>query len=1036
MAASKTDRLTVKPADARNGHTLPADELRTSELRYRRLFEAARDGILLLDATTLKITDANPFMTDLLEYTYSEFIGKELWELGFFSDKKASRAAFHQIQTKGYLRYDDLPLRTKNGDAREVEFVTNVYDEGRKHVIQCNIRDITQRKLHEAKSAAIEEGYRRLFEYAPDGIIIACPESYYLDANPGMCKMLGYSSSELIGMHASDIVSASELRHLQPALAEVKTATGYSEEWRFKRKDGSKFTGEVIARIMPDGNLLAMVRDITERQQAEENIRRSESRLNEAQSVTHIGSWSLDLLRDELVWSDEHYRIFGLRPEDIDLSYGVSLFENIIHKDDRDLVRNAMEHSRATLEPFDHYVRGTRPDGSIRLIHSLGFVDADEHGNAIRISGTAQDVTEHRRAEEALRESESRLRAIIDTEPECVKLTTVDCTLLEMNPAGLKMIDAVNFAQVRNLDVSTLVVEEDRAAFRDLTRRVFDGETGTLEFQITGLKGTERWLDTHAVPLKDGSGRITAMLSITRDITQRRASEIALRESNDNFHQLADNITDAFWIRSPDMTTIHYISPAFEEIWGRPVDDFYNHPEDWKRAILPEDQPAVLSAYAALASNAPDIEVEYRITRPNGEIRTVRSRGFQVRGPSGDVVRLAGIITDLTDQKRLEDQFRQSQKMEAIGVLAGGIAHDFNNMLTVINGYSDLVLQRLEPDDPNRSNVQEIKRAGLRAAMLTNQLLTFSRRHLLRPEVVDINEVVAETSNMLQRLIGEDVELVSVLKTNVGRIKVDPGQLGQVLMNLAVNARDAMPHGGKLTIETANIFVDPQYADTHVGVLPGAYVMLAVTDTGCGMSSELQEHIFEPFFTTKETGKGTGLGLSTVYGIVKQSGGGVFVYSEEDHGTTIKVFLPRVIDFARSDTRGVETNRHAIGTETVLLVEDEELVRTLLTQILESLGYNVRTAVDGANALKVFAEAGDIDLVITDVVMPRMGGRELVEKLLLQKPDLPILYTSGYPNDAIVRHGVLEMNVNFLQKPFALDDVARKVRDLLEGAKE
>lgn len=755
-----------------------------------------------------------------------------------------------------------------------------------------------------AKHTPNQEVYRRLFEYAPDGIIVASPAKYCLDANPAICKMLGYSREELIGLPASDIVSPEQINNFDAILKRVKTASEYIEEWSFRRKDGSKFAGEVIARLMPDGNLLAMVRDVTGRQQAEE----------------------------------------------------------------------------------------------------------------------------------ALRESESRLRAIIDTEPECVKLTTADCRIIEMNSAGLRMVQADSFAQVENSDISTLVVEEHRELYRDLTKRVFRGETGILEFQIIGLKGTKRWLDTHAGPLRSGTGEITAFLGITRDITQRRMSEKALRESNDNFHQLADNITDAFWVRSPDMKTIHYISPAFEEIWGRPVETYYKNPDQWQEAIVPEDRPAVLAEYAALTGDARDFEVEYRIARPNGELRSVRSKGFQVRDSSGKVTRLAGVITDLTEQRQLENQFRQSQKMEAVGVLAGGVAHDFNNMLTAINGYSELALRSLPASDPVRSNIEEIKKAGVRATMLTNQLLAFSRRQLLRPELVHINETVAETSNMLKRLIGEDVELECILNPNVGEISVDPGQLSQILMNLAVNARDAMPRGGKLTIETANVNVDLKYAHNHVGVVPGEYVMLAVSDTGLGMTSELQEHIFEPFFTTKATGKGTGLGLSTVYGIVKQSGGGIFVYSEIDHGTTFKVFLPRVHDPTDRSVSGTIAPADTKGTETILLVEDEEIVRSLTKQILESSGYVVREARDGVEALEVFRSAGDIDLVITDVIMPRMGGRELVEQLLGLKPDICVLFASGYTDDVIVRHGMLETNMNFIQKPFSLGEISRKVRDLLDKA--
>jgi CheY-like chemotaxis protein len=298
--------------------------------------------------------------------------------------------------------------------------------------------------------------------------------------------------------------------------------------------------------------------------------------------------------------------------------------------------------------------------------------------------------------------------------------------------------------------------------------------------------------------------------------------------------------------------------------------------------------------------------------------------------------------------------------------------------------------------------------------------------------MVRINDVINDTANMLKRLIGEDIELETHLKPTVGSIKFDTGQLAQILMNLAVNARDAMPDGGKLTVETSNIFIDPQYASSHVGLLPGAYVMLSMSDTGTGIPQDIQERIFEPFFTTKGVGKGTGLGLATVYGIVRQSGGGIFVYSEEGHGSTFKIYIPRVADEAVQETLASPPQRLAVGSETILLAEDEELVRSLSRKILEACGYRVIEACDGVEALEILARDEEIDLLLTDLIMPRMGGRELAERLQAVRPELPILFASGYTDEAIVRHGVLDSSTNFIQKPFTIDDVARKVRDMLD----
>lgn len=379
------------------------------------------------------------------------------------------------------------------------------------------------------------------------------------------------------------------------------------------------------------------------------------------------------------------------------------------------------------------------------------------------------------------------------------------------------------------------------------------------------------------------------------------------------------------------------------------------------------------------------------------------------------------------------EQLRQAQKMEAVGRLAGGIAHDFNNLLTVITGYSDLMLRKMEPGSEFRGKVEEVKKAGDRAAGLTRQLLAFSRKQILQPKIIDLNEIVVDTFKMLQRLIGEDVELLMIPQSKIGKVKADPGQVEQILMNLAVNARDAMSIGGKLTIKTSNVHLDHGYTMQHVAVQPGDYVLLSVSDTGCGMDAETRERIFEPFFTTKELGKGTGLGLSTVYGIVKQSGGHIWVYSEIGHGTTFKIYLPREDAAENPFALSEEPERSITGTETVLLVEDEGAVRQMTKQVLVELGYQVIEAENGPEAIRLNAvHNSEIDLLLTDVVMPRMSGRELADQLTAERPDLRVLYTSGYTEDAIIHHGVLDDGMAFLEKPFTPELVALKVREVLD----
>jgi PAS domain S-box-containing protein len=391
-------------------------------------------------------------------------------------------------------------------------------------------------------------------------------------------------------------------------------------------------------------------------------------------------------------------------------------------------------------------------------------------------------------------------------------------------------------------------------------------------------------------------------------------------------------------------------------------------------------------------------------------------------------------ILDRTERKLLEDQLRQAQKMEAIGRLAGGIAHDFNNLLTIINGYGQLALSRAEPQNSVRPALEEILKAGERAASLTRQLLAFGRRQVLVPQPLDLNAIVRNMDNMLRRLIGEDVDLACILIDSLATIKADPGQIEQVIMNLAINARDAMPRGGKLTIETANANLDQAYTRSHAEVQPGPYVMLAVSDTGTGMDAETQAHIFEPFFTTKEKGKGTGLGLSTVFGIVRQSGGNIWVYSEPGHGSTFKVYLPCVEETPGARRRVARDTRSLAGTETILVVEDEEAVRSLVREILQANGYQILEASSGEEALAVLKQnTKPIQLLLTDVIMPTMSGKELAESLKSLHREMRVLYMSGYTDNAIIHHGVLDSGTAFIQKPFTPDSLLRKVREVMNA---
>ena len=516
---------------------------------------------------------------------------------------------------------------------------------------------------------------------------------------------------------------------------------------------------------------------------------------------------------------------------------------------------------------------------------------------------------------------------------------------------------------------------------------------------------------------------------------ERHRVEDALRESEQRFRELAENVREVFFVADPETGRALYLSPAYEEVFERTRAHAYAEPLQWLEPVHPEDRKRLLAATLATAGPAVGREV-FRVVRSDGSVRWIRSRVSPVRDTSGKVVRTVGIAEDVTELRRTQDQLIESQKMEAIGRLAGGVAHDFNNLLTAITGHGELVLGELRAGDPSREDVEEMLKAAERATALTRQLLAFSRRQTLEPQVVNMNALVADAEKMLRRLIGEDIELRTIPAEGLAAVRADPGQLEQVILNLVVNARDAMPRGGKLTIETKNVELDAGSASAHEPVKPGAYVMLAVSDTGAGMTEETKARVFEPFFTTKEVGKGTGLGLATVYGIVRQSGGYVWVYSEPGTGASFKIYLPRVDEQPVALAVRPSPAEQARGSETLLLVEDEEVVRRLARIALVKRGYRVLEAATGAGALQLSErEQRPIAMLITDVVMPGMTGPELARQLALVRPHIRVLYMSGYTERVLAQQGALPPGSAYLDKPFTLDALARKVRQLLDAAR-
>jgi two-component system, cell cycle sensor histidine kinase and response regulator CckA len=567
-------------------------------------------------------------------------------------------------------------------------------------------------------------------------------------------------------------------------------------------------------------------------------------------------------------------------------------------------------------------------------------------------------------------------------------------------------------------------------------------EMDRLEPEIRrSLAQARRWSASVLLRRPDAS-RLPAELTITampdggtacvcRDLSLRHQAEKAREEAETKYRMLVEHVNAIAYIAEIGINgQWFYVSPQVETILGYTPDEWLSISHNWASLLHADDVATVMAAEEASKSGLP-FQAEFRIKRKDGREVWLNDTAVVVQGSDAHPV-MEGIMVDITDRKHLETQLQQSRKMEAVGRLAGGIAHDFNNLLTIITGYTDLALSRPAIPLELRGDIERIENAAARAAALVRQLLAFSRKQVLQPKILDLNSIVVNLDKLLRRLMDDNIEMTTSVSQNVGKVKADPAQIEQVLMNLVVNARDAMPQGGHIVIETANVDLDSTYADGHATVKPGRYVMLAVSDTGVGMDRETVAHIFEPFYTTKESGRGTGLGLSTVYGIVKQSGGYVWVYSEVGEGSSFKVYLPRVEESV-DDTAPLPIQPDSQrGSETILLVEDEEAVRDLIQTVLNDQGYNVIPSRDTQHALQIAETfAQEIHLLLTDVVMPGMSGRELAARISARRRGIRVLFMSGYTDNVITSGGVLEKGITFLQKPFSPGQLAQKVRDVL-----
>ncbi|MCB9866694.1 MAG: PAS domain S-box protein [Phycisphaerales bacterium] len=829
--------------------------------------------------------------------------------------------------------------------------------------------------------------------------------------------------------------------------------------------------------------IVGTVHDITERKEVEEALRRSKVMLAEAQSIARLGSWEWDLVTGELNWSDELFRLYGLAPsKDAPL---LSVLRELAHPDDRDVLERAIAEAQSgTFESVDYRI--VLPDRSIRHVHAMGKIVHDSAGRPVRAHGIIHDISERKRADaamaahlcflESMERIDQAIRGTVDLEEmmsavleETLKIFGCDRAwlLYPCNPQAatwqVPMERTVPEYPGAFALGQELPLNEETA---ELMRRVLAGD-GPVHFGSgapnpvppgAGAQFSIRSVLAMPVFPKVGEPWVFGLHACARDRTwtgeeERLLREIGrrigdglttllqhrnLRSSEERFHALVEHAADAFFLISSDgrvldvnqraCTSLGYTRDELLGMAVGEIDETLSGPESMQQGwqdTLANPQRTVEGIHRRKDGSTFPVEVKVGLLELNGR---------QV---------VLGLARDISARKAaeeerdlLETQLRHAQKMQAVGQLAGGVAHDFNNILTAILGNLEMSLPKLEAalpaDNLALGGLRQVERAAQRAAGLTRQLLIFSRRDVAKPEVLDLNAILRDMDKMLRRLISESIELVTIPQEALHRVRADAGQIEQVVMNLVVNARDAMPKGGRLTLEVANVTLDKAYSARHAEASAGPHVMLAVSDTGCGMDAETRERIFEPFFTTKDVGQGTGLGLATVYAIIRRAGGHVQVYSEPARGSTFRVYLPAV-DAEVSAPAGAAGDDAPGGDETVLVCEDDASVRKLTMHILQGAGYTVLTAENGADALDLADNHdGPIELLVTDVIMPYMNGKELADELQLKRPEVRTLYVSGYTSNVIAHHGVLDADVAFLEKPYNRQSLLTAARAVLD----
>ncbi len=1048
---------------------------RAAESRCRALFDDSPAG-LFRSTVTGQLLECNDSFARILGYgSRAELEGGSTAQLYFVATDR--ERFLDELRRKGGLEHFEERLRTKSGAELFVLTAARLFEPteaGAEPFVQGSVLDITALRQTEAALRESEVHARDLIENSQDLICTQDLEGNLLTVNEASVTLTGFSRTALLKMNVADLL-APEVRdrfgdYLAKLLAtgrasglmKIRTASGETRCWEYSNSLRTQGVSVPVIR--------GTARDVTAAWQARVKLRESEALALGQKNVLEmiaVGAPLAETLAELLRVLESQFpemlcSILLLDPDGQHLRHGgaPSLPEEYVRAIDGVALgpragscgtaafrREPVFVDDIASDPLWAEFRAVALPHGLRACWSTPVFDAqkrvmgtfaiyyrepgrptEKHLRLIEIATqTAAIAITHARTEAAFRLSEAQLRSFIEHAPADIAMFDNDMICLA---ASQRWINAYGRGRSTPVGFNHYELNPDLPErWKEVHRRGLAGESQTCsEDMWVRADGVRQWLRWSVDPWRDPQGVIGGIVMFIEDITARKAAQEAFLAEKAFSEAMLDSLPGILFLASPTGQLLRW-NRALETASGRtsaeiaglaPLDLF----ADPDRALVEKTIRRVFDTGTA--------SVEALLVGSDGKRTPYYLTGVRIVADGALCCIAAGI--DLSARKLLEVQLQQAQKIEAIGRLAGGVAHDFNNILGVILGYGELVESELAPGTPAREQVAEMVKAAERGATLTRQLQAFSRKQILQPKRLDLNDLVANAHKMLGRLIGEDIALVLRPAPDLGVVRADPGQIDQVLLNLAVNARDAMPTGGTLTLATANVDLDEGYVTDHQPATPGRYVMIAVSDTGVGMDAETQRRIFEPFFTTKPVGQGTGLGLAMVYGIVKQSDGFIWVYSEPGLGTTFKIYLPRVDEFPEPVAPAAAPELAAGGHESILLVEDNPALRQMIWQKLDALGYTVLRAGDGEEALALAgAHAGPIDLLLTDVVMPKLGGSELAERMRALRPNVRVLFMSGYTDGAIAHHGVLQAGVALLEKPFGGAQLVQAVRSALDG---